>query len=82
MGPAAPWCRGVGALAWLHYQKYNLCNRVKSRLASSSLARELPISLLLIGRDRPCILKIAGGYAGLMQADTLEKDMGRQVVGI
>ena len=38
----------------------NLCNRVKSRLASSSLARELPISLLLIGRDRPCILKIAG----------------------
>ena len=72
MGPAAPWCRGVEALAWLHYQKYNLCNRVKSRLASSSrLERELPISLLLIGRDRPCILKIAGGYAGLMQADTL-----------
>ena len=41
VGPTAPWFRVVGALAWLHYQKYNMCNRVKSRLVEP---RELPIS--------------------------------------
>ena len=39
--------------------------------------RELPISLLLIGRDRPCILKFAGGFAGLLQADTLDSPVNR-----